>query len=409
MGPGATDVEATGMIPQVPASVLKGPEDAHLPVAAQGMSSDLDNLAGSVNSQIKGLFPQIVAAEKQKAASAQTDATAEAAQLGKYRDNLAKIWEEDKPSKVNIPDAPKQPEEDTLKNFGSIASMIGVFASAFTKKPAVNALNASAAAMNAQRQGDKEKFDEAYKDWQAQVKLTMERHELEVENLNQIMDFAKEDQTAALAQLKAYGVAHNSSAASVLAELGDWEEIGKYVSSMEQMKVRGQEATARLQSSFAKQQTDLQKQQVYKDTFDSLIQTHPNATPQQKAAFEAQAVRASQGKTMGIDPEVKVQLDELKSEFTQAASVYRTTLQAAGGNTKKPSVIQAKADMDAAREKWRSSADEALAKATTDDVDESYEEAPETTTLEPGESTATNAQGQTLVVRGGQWVPLTGK
>lgn len=409
MGPGATDVEATGMIPQVPASVLKGPEDAHLPVAAQGMSSDLDNLAGSVNKQITGLFPQIVAAEKQKAASSQTDAMAEANQLGKYRENLAKIWEEDKPSKVDLPPPPKQPEEDTLKNFGSIASMIGVFASAFTKKPAVNALNASATAMNAQRQGDKEKFDEAYKDWQAQIKLTMERHELEVENLNQIMDFAKEDQSAALAQLKAYGVAHSSPAVAVLSELGDWEEIGKYVSSMEQMKVRGQEATARLQSSFAKQQTDMQKQQVYKDTLASLVQTHPNATAQQKAAFEAQAVRASQGKTMGIDPEVKAQLDELKSEFTQAASVYRTTLQAAFGNANKPSVVAAKKDMDEAREKWRTMADSALSKATTDDADEATEEASEEISVTPGEATATDAQGNTLVVRDGNWVKATGK
>lgn len=228
----ADKIADTGIVPPVPASMI-APEDAYIPVDAQGMGSDLDSLTNSVKKNMTGLFPQIATAEKQKADVAKTQALGEAKQLGDYRSQLADVLKENKPAPVDIGKPPAQPDNNSIKQFGSLASMLGVFASAFTKKPALNALNASAAAMNAQRAGDQDAYKEAYQQWKDNTELALKKHKVEMENLHDILELSKEDQSAALAQLKAYGVAQSSDAAGVLAQLGDWGEIGKWAHSME--------------------------------------------------------------------------------------------------------------------------------------------------------------------------------
>lgn len=288
---GVLQADDTSQIPKVPASILKIPEDAVIPVTTQGMGSDLDNLSGSVSKQIQGMFPKVIQAEKDKAEAQKQQSLSEEKSIESYRQQIKGAYEENKPGKVDFGSQPKSPDNNPIQQFGSLASMIGIFASAFTKKPIVNALNASAAAMNAQRQGDQEKFKEAYQEWQDQVDIAMKRHSLEVENLNQIMDLSKEDQSAALAQLKAYGVANQSDAASVLSQLGDWEEIGKYVSSMETAQQKLAENKIKMDELATKQQEEMRKKQVYDDSLKSNI-----AAGLPKSQAEANALLASEGK-----------------------------------------------------------------------------------------------------------------
>lgn len=225
----ADQIIDAGDIPPVPASALGYDESAVIPVNTQGMGSDLDSFTDKAHKQMEALFPQIATAEKQKAEAQKTEAIGEAKQLESYRKKLESL---PAPSAFNPPPQPKAPENNPMQQFGSLASLIGIFASAFTKRPMVNALNSSAAAMNAQRAGDNEAYDRAYKEWQDQVKLALDHHNLEMENLHEILEMSKEDNGAALAQLKAFAVAQQSDAASVLSQLGDWAEIGKYFNSM---------------------------------------------------------------------------------------------------------------------------------------------------------------------------------
>ncbi len=282
----SSQIADTGKIPQLPASQIKIPEDANsaLTVSQQGMGSDLDNLASSVGGQLVRSMSKIPEAEREKAAAAKTEATGEAEQWTSYQKELRDIYKNSAPTPLSTQAAPKLPDDDPVRNFGSLASMIGIFASAFTKKPIVNALNASADAMKAEQAGNREAYDRAYQEWKDQTDLAFKRHGAEVEQLNEIMELAGKDQTAALAKLKAYGVVNSSDAASTLAELGDWEEIGKYAASMQTMKTKAQEAALKMEE----QNT---KRQVYQDSLEANI-----AAGQPKAIAEQNALSASLGK-----------------------------------------------------------------------------------------------------------------
>lgn len=67
---------------------------------------------------------------------------------------------------------------DPIEAFGSIGSVFGILASAFTHAPMENALNASAAAINSIKEGDSKAYDRAYKAWEDNTKQALERHKI---------------------------------------------------------------------------------------------------------------------------------------------------------------------------------------------------------------------------------------
>ena len=68
---------------------------------------------------------------------------------------------------------------DPVVAFGSFGSVFGILASAFTHAPMENALNASAAAMNAIHANDDKAYDRAYKAWQDNEALAVKRANLQ--------------------------------------------------------------------------------------------------------------------------------------------------------------------------------------------------------------------------------------
>lgn len=76
---------------------------------------------------------------------------------------------------------------DPIAAFGSFASVFGILASTFTHAPFESALNASAAAMNAIKAGDKEGFERERKAWEDNTKRALDKHKIQHE---QYMDAA---------------------------------------------------------------------------------------------------------------------------------------------------------------------------------------------------------------------------
>lgn len=70
---------------------------------------------------------------------------------------------------------------DPIEAFGSFGSVFGILASAFTHAPMENALNASAAAMTAIKEGDKTAYDRAYQAQEHNFKMAMERQKIQHE------------------------------------------------------------------------------------------------------------------------------------------------------------------------------------------------------------------------------------
>lgn len=336
--PGADDMQslydkANGMPDSAPAA----PSNFSFEPPALPNGGKLGQIQDQVNDRIIGLLPRLTEARLQQSAAQKGQALGEAQSLSQYRANINKLYAENKPAKVNFDEPPKPTETDPFESFGSLASMIGIFGSLLTKKPIVSALNASAAAMKAERDGDYLKYKQAYQTWQEQSELALKKHRAETEDLNGIMELAKTRHQAALAELKAHGVVNGSDAASTLAELGDWKEIGNYISSMGNMQLRGMEATTALQNHMLKQQDAMRQQHIYETTLNASLQADPNASPQKKLQYEAQAYAASKGKegaTTGLTPDARQALAyRLASGDTTALSGWGYGKE--GNNTRK--------------------------------------------------------------------------
>lgn len=287
-----SDAEALAKAEALPLTKAQkaAPEDTQIPVATQGMASDLDNLASVVSSKITGAIPGIVKAEEIKGKATEEEARGEAEQWDAYQKELRDIYKNSAPTPVNLQAAPKMPDDNPLAQFGSLASMIGIFASAFTKKPIVNALNASADAMKAEQAGNKEAYDLAYQQWKDQSELAFKRHESEIQDLNEIMELAKTDQASALAKLKAWGVVNSSQAATMLSELGDWEEIGKWISSQQTALAKAQESSIKIAELNQKKTEQDRKNQIYQDTLaDNLAKGQPRALAETNALMASEA------------------------------------------------------------------------------------------------------------------------
>ena len=87
-----------------------------------------------------------------------------------------KPWDEEQKS--------KEFHTDPVRAFGSLGSVFGILASAFTRTPMVNALNASAAAMDAIKAGDEQAYNRAFKASDANYKMAIERHRIEMDAYN---------------------------------------------------------------------------------------------------------------------------------------------------------------------------------------------------------------------------------
>lgn len=102
-------------------------------------------------------------------------------------------------------DAKQKTEEfrtDPIAAFGSLGSVLGILASAFTKAPMENALNASAAAMNAIHAGDKEAYERAHTAWTDNTSLALKRFGLEQEGYKTAIELMATNRQAGTERLR---------------------------------------------------------------------------------------------------------------------------------------------------------------------------------------------------------------
>jgi hypothetical protein len=218
-----------------PTPVIQPVDEATIPPALLSMGgSGIDNsLNKLLQAKAQTLVPQALKASADQAKTDAEAAKAEALEDQAYREKIAELYKNYKPDTVDFGGRPNAPEENPLKQFGSLASMLGIFASAFTKQPIVNALNASASAMNAAKASDMEAYNNAYKAWQDGIKNSIEKTKLDHDALADALDIAKTDNGLAIAKIKAYAAEKNWPAAAILAQTGDMEQIAQLAKSLD--------------------------------------------------------------------------------------------------------------------------------------------------------------------------------
>ncbi len=125
----------------------------------------------------------------------------ESAELGKEREQ-SKQFAVDHP--FPHPDVKpwtaEPPKNDPLQRFGSWASAFGILAGAITKTGLASSLNASAAAMNAFRQNDMDKYNEAKSAWKENTEIALKNAEWEAKGYQAAFELMQSDQAAGMAQ-----------------------------------------------------------------------------------------------------------------------------------------------------------------------------------------------------------------
>ena len=122
----------------------------------------------------------------------------------------------------------KKRESDPIQNFASLGSVFGILASAFTHAPMENAMNASAAAMNAIKAGNAEDYNRAYKAWQDNTKQAMDRHAIEHEAFQDAVSLLHTNMEAANTKLRINAARFGDQKALALLDAGMDKELLEY-------------------------------------------------------------------------------------------------------------------------------------------------------------------------------------
>ncbi len=121
----------------------------------------------------------------------------------------------------------KPPENDPWKSFGAPGTVFAMIASAFTRTPMTNALNAGAASMNAVRAGDLNAYRSAFDAWKENTKMALERHDAQYKDYQAASDLYKTDVSAGDAAMRALSAKYGDEMTGVLREAGLQGELGK--------------------------------------------------------------------------------------------------------------------------------------------------------------------------------------
>lgn len=114
---------------------------------------------------------------------------------------------------------------DPIAAFGSFASVFGILASTFTHAPFESALNASAAAMNAIKAGDKEGFERERKAWEENTKLALDKHKIQHEAYMDAATLLKTNMEAGEAKMRVLAARFGDQKTLYLLENGMSKEV----------------------------------------------------------------------------------------------------------------------------------------------------------------------------------------
>lgn len=156
-------------------------------------------------------------------------------------------------------------QTDPIEAFGSLGSVFGIIASAFTHAPMTNALNASAAAINAVKAGNDEQYEHAHRAWKENVELAMKRHEIMREQYQDALTLMTSNLKAGEAKMKLLTARFGDKQLEYLAEHGMIKEMWDAV-----------EARNRAADGIMKTGDVLDRQQLQKRTMEGIFKANEN-------------------------------------------------------------------------------------------------------------------------------------
>lgn len=117
-------------------------------------------------------------------------------------------------------------QTDPIQAFGSFGSIFAIAASAFTHTPIINALNGSAAAMQAIKKKDEDGYNQAYDAWKENIHVALDRHNMQHQDYQDAFDKMKNNMAEGQAMLTATAAKYGDQAATLMNEAGLYEKLG---------------------------------------------------------------------------------------------------------------------------------------------------------------------------------------
>ena len=149
-----------------------------------------------------------------------------------------------------------------VDTFGNAATLFAVLASAFTRTPAINAMNGMAAAINSVKAGDHEGYERAHQAWKENTELLLDRFKLQHEAFEDAVELARNNPASGEGALRAMMAKFGMEQDRILLEKGMYPEFLD-------LQNKRAEAAARLQTSLAR----IDKMQALKlDTVEGMKQ-----------------------------------------------------------------------------------------------------------------------------------------
>ena len=147
---------------------------------------------------------------------------------------------------------------DPIEAFGSFGSVFGILASAFTHAPMENALNASAAAMQAIKAGDDKSYERASKAWQDNLKMTLDRHKIQHDAYQDAVSLLNVNMSAAQTKLQVLAARFGDKQVQTLLDAGMNKEVEDLLTArqrnamaLKEQELKITEETAKMSRLFA--------------------------------------------------------------------------------------------------------------------------------------------------------------
>lgn len=270
-------------------------------------------------------------------------------QLESFDPNQIKPWKAEEEQ--------KKYSDDPYSAFGSFAMVAGLGLAAFTKTPFINSMNAMAGVINGRHEAKEDQYNKAYKAWQDNTKLFLDRFNMVKTQVGEAVDMMKthgEMGKEKLANtLTKYGLAQDLALLNAgyddmlsqkwVAQAKAVEGLAKSRDEIENLHMVKQAEAQENQDRQANGQPPMTAQEsisfkqgliapktpeqvAFADAWKSFLKEHPNATAAEKADFARQAraygrTAASNdiNSTMGYLKDAGVQLSPLEESTVRGA------------------------------------------------------------------------------------------
>ena len=216
--------------------------DAGLNVGPTPPPSAPDAGGASLDSLTKGLANT----QREKIAATDKVASGVEGQLGADQARVQKAFKDEGFSPNDLKPWNEEQESakrrtDPIAAFGSFGSVFGILASAFTHAPMENALNASAAAMTAIKDGDALGYERAKDAWEKNNKLALDRHKIQHEAYQDAVTLMQTNLGAGEAKMRMLASKFGDQKTLMLLDAGLSEDAMKLMESRNKLATSMQE------------------------------------------------------------------------------------------------------------------------------------------------------------------------